>query len=431
MAAPAPSVSPQQHQETADKHVDPPSTSRRAAPYVAAAAVIALIVGGVAIANRSDSEAGTLGAPTDDTVVGDASSTTTPALERTTTSPPTTTRPPTTPRTTPLPTVPPAPPEWIDGQIVVPDQLADIAGSTELVALTVGGKVIRINLPDGTTSTIDLDRRQPGGTLHLGATNMLISDNNGNTRGPTLLSVDNAPISIDIGGLGGVDVFGAGPGPDEFTAFVWSQNSGSERSIIIRADGQVDDADINDVNPWSQGHFTSTGERWISDAGGVYLEDTNGVTRRVSTGQLLAASGARLLTRECDEQRTCGWVVVDIESDERTPAQAPDGFTVWNQPIQFTELSPDGQSLLVAFWDDEDATLIDLTTGERTPATIASNNSNGNPTAHWAPDSSGYFTVKTGELLFVDRATGVTTTFDIDFGNTDAFSSIDVRSTSD
>ena len=426
-AMPAPS-----HHASTDEHVEDPPSQRRVLWSVAVAAVIALLVGGIAIASRTDPSDADPGDDRDgDSTAGtaaiDASSTTAPALERTTTAPPPTTRAPAAPRTTPLPTVPPPPPEWVDGQIVLPERYGQLEGSSELVALTHGGKVLRINLADGQTSTLDLDRRRQGSTLHLGATSMLIADNNGNGRGPTLLPDGGDPITVDIEGSGGFDIIGNGPGPDDVTAYIWSSTGPSERLVVIRPDGSIDEVEDSDVNPWSRGGLASTGERWISDAGGVYLEAPDGSARRVSTGQLIATSGAKLLARECDERRECGWFLIDIVSGERVPARSPEGFTAWNQPIQLSALSPDGRTLLVAFWNDQDETMIDLTTGEQASATVATNVGNGDTTAEWASDSSGYFTIVAGLVTFIDRDTGDATPLAIEFNETDAFSDVAIR----
>lgn len=415
------------HAEPSTGHADDPVRHRRTPSLIAAAAVIALLVGGVALATRTDPGDEADSPQTADTVAVDTSTTTTPALERTTTAPPTT-RAPAAPRTTSLPTVPPPAPAWIDGQIMVPERLGRLPDSTELVTLTQDGKVLRINFPSGQTSMFDLDNRRSATTLHLGATNVLIANNQG--RGSTLLPLDGEPIDVDIEGSGGLNILGGGPGPDEFLGYVWSSSGRDERLVVIGPDGSIEDIE-SDVNPWTQGGRTPTGERWISDAGGVYLEAPDGSARRVSPGQLIATSGEKLLARECDEQRQCGWFVIDIGSDERVPAQPPEGFTEWNQPIQLSALSPDGQTLLVAFWNDRDATLLDLATGDQTPATVAISDSSGNATAEWAPDSSGYFTIDTGTITFIDRDTGDSTLLAIEFDDADAFIDLGLRLTVD
>ena len=118
--------------------------------------------------------------------------------------------------------------------------------------------------------------------------------------------------------------------------------------------------------------------------------------------------------------------MIDVITGDRLDAVIPADLTSTAQ-IGFNTLSPDGFNVVAADWTTGESQLIDLRDGTADPLEIQPFDDYGEIPVQWAPDSSGVFTLEAGDIVFVDRATGQSTTLPIEFDDVDAFTSIDLR----
>lgn len=405
------------------------TTSRRR--WIGAGIALSVVVVGVVVAasvrsgdNREVSTDSTF-APVS-TVVEELPQATTPPS---TTGPATTT--PNSGSTVQNELVPPG--TWIDGQLVIPEPLTGLSTPTQLVALTNSGLVIEINLPTGATSTLDLGERRPGSRLRLRERVALITTDSGDGGivAPILIEHGQPPIEVEMPpGTGGFWVYDNGSNVDHFVVESFGIVPGESAILSIGLDGTASDLTAN----WETLVYGSfevvTGELLIVDAGDLFLVSPPGQTpstaRRISTGQLIGRSERTLFVTECDAARICSQVLIDVESEERTVVPEAEGVQ-FDRNVQPASMSPDGTAMLISYGQSGEAIFFELATGDVTQLSLRLGGNFGNYEYSWAPDGSGIFTIDGGEIVFVDRISGATTSLPIELSHTDTVIDVNAR----
>ncbi len=308
---------------------------------------------------------------------------------------------------------------WLQNRTSVPTGLGQSGEPYDIVAVTVTGTFAQLQIPSGRVDATQLSSLFAGGSVSVGPTTALVVAN-----GMTLVRVGEAPLEV-MAPTGGLDILASRLDADGYLGVEWSDNG--EQIIEVAGDGSVTRIET-DGSIWSSA-FVGDGSVLISDAGGLYrLRDD--VYERISPGFLIAASAHHVLVRECDEERACGMVVLDLNTLERRPAQAPDDLAFdSNRYYGAASISPDGNWLRVFDYGERTTErVVDLTTGDTTVQAFVNDPIRGAGGDQWAPDSSGYFRagVPTG-IEFVDVATGEVTLFGEEVAGV---SSIAVRATS-
>ncbi len=292
-------------------------------------------------------------------------------------------------------------PIWNESAIAVPPSLAAIEVPTELVALTDGGTLHRVEFPSGRVRSISLGTAGVDGQV-------VVADDAIVVYSSRLLTVvrDDAPVDqIEI--ADGVIFVQEWPGTDRFLVTTAASSGDSpEEQFVLERDGTlvpVEDGAFDDYVFWARS-FLPSGEVVVNRPGGVYAIAPDETVRRVSDGDLLATGSAHFAVEECDAALTCAQVVVNASTGERVSASlvalVGNGFV---DPS--TRLSPDGRSVVAT--DSSRGTgvrqIIDVETG----ASIDIGRADSIFFADtWAADSSGLFSDQAGLLRFHPRAPG-------------------------
>ena len=149
-------------------------------------------------------------------------------------------------------------------------------------------------------------------------------------------------------------------------------------------------------------------------AGGSYLRVADGY-RRVTSGEVLAASRRTLLTAECDQRYRCRHLAIDRRSSARREVQLVPSFAV---SLAAATVSPDGRYAAVLYrlaTQPLTLHLIDLATGHDRTIRARPDARYGNDSLTWSPDGT-YLLVAAanGRLTAVESATGRETPLRLD-----------------
>jgi hypothetical protein len=319
---------------------------------------------------------------------------------------------------------------WTEGVFALPERFTQFEVPTQLVALSSRGLVIEIDLPSGTTATLDLDDRTLGSTLQLRDRVALVTRANGSSAtAPLIVERGQPTITVDLPNEMGGFYFGdSGSNIDEFQVQSFGNNGSDATWMTIGLDGSVRTVDES-YESFFYGQFkVVTGERLVYDTGDFFLVSPPGqkpaTARRISSGILIGRSSNTLFVSECDAARVCSEVLIDVVTGNRVAA--PDNAAVqFDRNTQSAAMSPDGTALLVISGQTGDAKFFDLATGDVTPLPLRIGGNYTTPEFSWLPDSSGIITLDGGQIVFVDRLTAELAVLPIEFPNTDAI--IDVR----
>jgi hypothetical protein len=387
------------------------SRSRLGRKVVAGAIVLALLIGSAGALLR--------GGGTSD----DPSPPTTPSTEPATlealrpVGASTTTGPATTLPAVPAPTgdaeieteavVPPVvigePPAWAERVVSVPESLAAIA-PTEVITLSQTGILAVTEFPSGRTRS--LDAAGSGSQLAFDDQTIVLFNSS-----KLLMIRDGEPI-VEASQPDGIIFVQPWPGTGSFIVTTPATGPGTpEQEWVLRPDGSLERLDnrfVDESQFWSRA-FSPNGDALIGGPGGVYAIAPDGDTRRISTGDLLAAGDGHWAIEECDDTLRCAYSVVSWDT-----GAVSDGMLESIDSLGFidpaTRISPDGRSIV--YRADTDGTgrrrILDVSSG--TSIEAGRINQLVYPDS-WATDSSGLF-VADRELQFVDRATGTVTLLD-------------------
>ncbi|MCB1302607.1 MAG: hypothetical protein KDB28_15505, partial [Tetrasphaera sp.] len=297
--------------------------------------------------------------------------------------------------------------------------------AADLVAVTSDGVFHRISLEDGRHRWIAFGSGSSagGGEVRAGAT--IAAINLWDTGRSVLIGPDGL-VDVDMSALASSFV-AVRPGAEQFV-FDSSGVDGNRPQVYDAHGVEVDTASYS----WLDGSavwelsFAPDGAVFVQDSGGGWVYAADGAVEQVTTGAVVSTSGSTVLARECDAERRCGHVLIDVTTGERraVPLEAAiaavggadprDTFSTYAVP------SPDGRSFLtlaerasgVSLWIltfEDDGTVSSVELGE--PLYW------GSGIAMWLPDSSAIVMAASGHLAIIDRTTGEIAD-DVDLGAT-------------
>ncbi len=296
-------------------------------------------------------------------------------------------------------------PSWTERTIVVPDPLATLA-PTEVVALSQSNVLHIVDLPSGRLRSLDVSSVGVGLQLAVGDGAIAVFSS---TR---VVQIDPAEPVSSTEVLDGI-IF-VQPWTGTGTFIVTTPATGPqapEQDFVLSADGSLEliDNRFVDETAFFSRTFSPGGDALATAPGGVYAIDRASVSRRISTGVLLATGTRHWAIEECDEQLRCAYSVVEWESGTVTPGVL-DSIVSFGFIDPATSISPDGRSIV--YRADTDGSgrrrILDVATGSSIDAGRL--NQLVYPDS-WASDSSGLF-ISGRPLQFVDRSTGATTALD-------------------
>lgn len=353
------------------------------------------------------------GGPIDESTTDLSSESSPPTTSVASTTAPTTDAPSPSTTTQSATTVPVAeglPAAWRTETITLPERVRAMTTPTRIFALTGSGVLYDIDVQAGTMQSLDLDTTLFSSRLLVAGSSVLITNNSGSSP-PVLVPDGGQPIEFPLVSTSGdTYIQGVASNGVDYVGESWNGQDGRSTRVFLRVDGTVDEAE--DTNSgWRPAGGYVTGEELIVDAGGLYLESSDGTVRRISDGVPVATSAASVLTRECDEQRQCGYVIIDLVDGTRVAATVPDGISFDDGQFWNPLLAPDGHAVLISshLLSGVSALFVDLLDGTTTPVSVNVNEEYDSSRGKWASDSSGVFTTDQGDILFVDQATGEVT----------------------
>ncbi len=290
---------------------------------------------------------------------------------------------------------------WVEWSIPLPSPLDSLALPVEVVMLTAGGMLHRIELPDGIVRTRSLPAANTDGQIAVTddaiaipqPAGVVIARDDG-TLATVALATDRVPR---------VSGFGA-----RFVANVERQAGAPEQWWIIEPDGSV--SDVSDGPLGRFGHwdvqFPRSGEVFADAGDGISSVEIDGAgdvaVRDVDEGRLVAAGAGRYIAATCDEsspsEAACDYTLVDRSSEERTPAPLGvlDVYRFWDTSIR---ISPDGRFAQYADWQRQRprTMIVDLVDGDVLDAGALGDVVT--PDA-WVPDGSGVFVLADDGIVF-------------------------------
>jgi len=292
------------------------------------------------------------------------------------------------------------PPAWAERVVPVPESLAAIE-STEVITLSQTGILAITEFPSGRTRSVDA----AGGGSQLAFDDQTIVLFNSSRL---LMIRDGEPI-VEASQPDGIIFVQPWPGTGSFIVTTPATGPGApEQEWVLRPDGSLERLDnrfVDESQFWARA-FSPAGDALVSGPGGVYAIAPDGATTRISTGDLLAAGDEHWAIEECDDILQCRYSVISWDT-----GAVSDGMLESIDSFGFidpaTRISPDGRSIV--YRADTDGTgrrrILDVSSG--TSIEAGRINQLVYPDS-WAADSSGMF-VADRELQFVDRATGTVT----------------------
>jgi hypothetical protein len=308
---------------------------------------------------------------------------------------------------------------WSTGLIEVPAELAQVAPMT-LVAMSNRGIFHEINLPSGEVRSIGVGRGLGGAQVEVGVTTSLVAALISGSPNTLLIRAGQPPIEIDL--PRNRNEIASIPSSDNYVTFSYNGDPNVVRELLIDSIGglTIEERSIGPVRPW-QNSYSPAGRVLVTDAGGVYEQQDDGSSERISDGVLISASSHHLLVRECDEEYVCDFVVINGESADRTVVQIDDALNP--QLAGTSQVSPDGEFLrfLVPSSSGSNQMLVDLSSGST--VVVTDNGSYARSKSVWAAGSEGVFrtSLTSSGLEFLDRATGDVTSFAAELGTLGEF----------
>jgi len=295
------------------------------------------------------------------------------------------------------------PPAWVEGVVPVPERLAAIE-STEVVTLSQTGILAVTEFPSGRTRSLDASRQ--GSQLAFDDRTIVLFNSS------TLLMIRDGEPIVEARQQDGIIFVQPWSGTGSFVVTTPATGPRTpEQEWVLRPDGSLELLDnrfVDESQFWSRA-FSPAGDALVGGPGGVYAIAPDGATRRISTGDLLAAGDGHWAIEECDDMLRCSYSVVSWETGAASDAVL-DSIDSLGFIDPATRISPDGRSIV--YRADTDGTgrrrILDVATG--TSVEAGRINQLVYPDS-WAADSSGLF-VADRELQFVDRATGQVTSLD-------------------
>jgi hypothetical protein len=290
---------------------------------------------------------------------------------------------------------------WVEWPIPLPSPLDGLASPVEVVMLTAGGMLHRIELPGGLMRTRSLPAASTDGQIAVTDHAIAVPQR----AGVVIARDDGALVTVALATDRVPRVAGIGT---RFLANVERQADRPEQWWIIEPDGSV--SDVSDgpfgrFGHWDV-HVLRSGEV-LADAGdGIYSVRLDGAgdvaVLEVDEGRLVAAGPGRYIASTCDESSpsasTCDYTLVDRSSGERTPARLGvlDAYRFWDTSIR---LSPDGRFVQYADWQRQRprTRIVDLADGAVSDAGALGDVLT--PDA-WVPDGSGVFVVGDDGIVF-------------------------------
>ena len=180
-----------------------------------------------------------------------------------------------------------------------------------------------------------------------------------------------------------------------------------ERTTAVAADGST--APLPEgLDPGARLRFD--GAAAVDDAGGTYLVDPAGATRRVSSGRLLASGPDHLLLRECDDARACRHVVTDLDGGAPRVALVPERYDL--ERALGATLSPDASHVAFVDLGASEHVVIELASGKVVTQPLRRTSTS----SVWAPDGSGSFVLADRGLSYLDATTGEATPLGAELG---------------
>ena len=309
---------------------------------------------------------------------------------------------------------------WSTGLIEVPAELDQVAPMT-LVAMSSRGIFHEINLPSGAVRSIGVGRGLAGAQVEVGVTTSLVAGLISGSPNTLLIRAGEPPIEIDL--PRNRNEIASIPSTDNYVTFSYNGDPNVVTELLIDSTGGlvIQERSIGPVLPW-QNSYSPAGRVLVTDAGGVYEQQDDGSSERISDGVLISASSHHLLVRECDEVYVCDFVVIDGESGDRTMVPIGDAFNpqLAGATIQ---VSPDGEFVRFLTLSSSGSTqmLVDLSSGNT--VAVLDNGSYARSKSVWANGSEGVFRTPptSSGLEFLDRVTGDVTSFASELGTLGEF----------
>ena len=295
------------------------------------------------------------------------------------------------------------PPAWAESMVSVPENLATMA-PTEVVTLSQSGILAVTEFPSGRARSLDASGR--GSQLAFGDRTVVLFNSSS-----LLMIRDGEPVT-ETTFSDGIIFVQPWTGTGSFIVTTPATGpSAPQQEWVLDPDGSLELLDnrfVDESQFWSRA-FSPEGDALVGGPGGVYAIAPDGDTRRISTGDLLAAGDQHWAIEECDDALRCAYSVVSWDTGTVTPGMLEpiDSFGFIDPA---TRISPDGRS--IAYRADSDGTgrrrILDVASGISVEAGRI--NQLVYPDS-WAADSSGLF-IADRDLQFVDRATGTVTLVD-------------------
>lgn len=398
---------------------------------VAGASVIAmtaLLVG--VVVGRMGSGDDAVVSDTDTTPSTSVVTTTTDRVETTDTLPPAgrvltqpATQSTTQPATSGTDAVPDDPEQPVQGQIGVHPSVRE--AGVEVVALTHGGEITRIDVTTGATVTTDVTASSQFGppTLHSGDGWILVPSFD-DVQGSVVLFDDGTRTSIDLGSSW--PLLAVGTSGRFWRGEQQVRDSAPMRLIEISIDGSATGAEI-DLNGFFPRMTDPLGGVVVDAPGGSYIVTTDGITR-LTTGRLLALGRERAFVQECGDRLDCGYFVIDRATGERRPLALDralgdratleaGGWWTFQEPLNAAE-----DAVFILSWDqfgngEQSHGVLDLVTG----AYIEIGGAIDVPTLRWGQDGTSVFWLDGSRLRVFDISTGDSVLFSEDLGNLSTF----------
>jgi hypothetical protein len=133
----------------------------------------------------------------------------------------------------------------------------------------------------------------------------------------------------------------------------------------------------------------------VNGSGRFYLVSADGGITALGTGSVVAAAGARIVWRECDETLQCRYWSRSLDQDDALHLRALDALGTFLRVD--SQVSPDGRFMVLSSGDEGAAYIADLSTGG-----LRRLSGQWNATYAWAPDGSWLFrTQPNGKLTAV------------------------------
>jgi hypothetical protein len=283
----------------------------------------------------------------------------------------------------------------------------------ELVALTVLGDLLDIDLDTGQMITTDLS--SGGGPATIVAGEGWTYFQRWDVSSSVLVPRGQLPEDITPTREMANGVY-RGPEPD--TMWVLQSDPATGRIMgldLIGLDGESLGRSI-DLQGWWPIQSDLAGGVFVQAGGGVY-DVTEAGARRVADGEVVGVGVNHVLVRDCDEAMVCGLFVVDRQSGERrqVPVIRVDGLAqYWGWTgTDSASISPDGTAAILFGLDGGNSGAFLIGTDTGVDRELTSSNG-GTFSVAWSDDSRYVVYTDSSKLKVHDRIAGETIEFDAD-----------------